>query len=90
MKQCPCCGRENLDHIKYCPVCHYWMGNVEVMPEENSYSHPEKPQVECPYCHSTNTKKITNTSRWISAGLFGIGSSKVGKQWHCNKCGSDF
>ena len=46
--------------------------------------------VKCPYCKSTNTKKIGVVSRSTSFGLFGFGSSKVGKQWHCNNCGSDF
>ena len=51
---------------------------------------PPKPEVECPYCHSHNITKISGMSRWLSVGLFGIGSKKVGKQWHCKSCGSDF
>ena len=50
---------------------------------------PPKPEVECPYCHSHNITKISGVSRWLSVGLFGIGSKKVGKQWHCKSCGSD-
>ena len=46
--------------------------------------------VTCPYCKSTNTKKISAVSRAGSIGLFGIFSKKIGKEWHCNKCGSDF
>lgn len=49
-----------------------------------------KPEIQCPYCHSRNTKKISTAGRLFSVGFFGLGSSKVGKQWHCNKCGSDF
>ena len=48
------------------------------------------PKITCPYCKSTNTKKLSSLSRALSAGLFGLGSSKIGKQWHCNSCGSDF
>ena len=48
------------------------------------------PTITCPYCQSTNTKKIGIVSRSTSFGLFGFGSSKVGKQWHCNNCKSDF
>lgn len=44
----------------------------------------------CPYCSSANTKKISGTSRVGSALMFGIFSKKIGKQWHCNSCGSDF
>lgn len=46
--------------------------------------------VSCPYCHSTNTSKIGTLSRVVSTGLFGFASKKIGKQWHCNQCGSDF
>lgn len=45
---------------------------------------------ECPYCHGYYTKKIGAGSRLFSVGLFGLGSSKVGKQWHCCLCNSDF
>lgn len=49
------------------------------------------PKIECPYCHSTNTKKITVTSKVAHTALFGIFSiSRNSKQWHCNSCGSDF
>jgi len=47
--------------------------------------------VRCPYCHSTNTKKISTTSKVGSVALFGIFAiGKVSKQWHCNNCKSDF
>lgn len=46
--------------------------------------------VVCPYCKSMNCSKIGTMSRGFSFGLFGFGSSKVGKQWHCNNCKSDF
>ena len=49
-----------------------------------------KPQIICPYCNSTNTKKISTASRAGSILGFGILSKKIGKQWHCNNCGSDF
>ena len=48
------------------------------------------PKITCPYCKSTNTKKLSSLSRALSAGFFGLGSSKIGNQWHCNSCGSDF
>ena len=46
--------------------------------------------IECPYCHSNDTKKIGTVPRSVSFGIFGFGSSKIGKQWHCNRCKSDF
>lgn len=48
------------------------------------------PVIKCPYCSSTKTSKISAMSRVVSTGLFGFGSKKVGKQWHCNNCNSDF
>lgn len=45
---------------------------------------------ECPYCHGYYTQKIGTGSRMLSAGLFGLGSKKIGKQWHCCLCNSDF
>lgn len=36
--------------------------------------------IECPYCHSTNTKKIHYFS-WLGM---------VGKQFHCNNCNANF
>ena len=47
-------------------------------------------RVKCPYCKSTNTKKLSVTSKAGSVAMFGLMSNKVGKQWHCNSCGSDF
>lgn len=46
--------------------------------------------VICPYCGSTNISKIGTLNRAVSVGLLGLASSKIGKQWHCNNCGSDF
>lgn len=46
---------------------------------------------ECPYCHSKNTKKISGLSKAGSVAMFGVFAvGKVGKQWHCNNCKSDF
>lgn len=49
-----------------------------------------KNQLHCPYCQSTNLKKISISNRMLSTALFGIGSKKIGKQWHCNNCGSEW
>lgn len=42
---------------------------------------------KCPTCGSSNVKKISSTKRWISAGLFGLASSNIGKTMECNNCG---
>lgn len=47
--------------------------------------------VACPYCHSTDTKKITMTKKAIKTILWGFAAAgTVTKEWHCNNCGSDF
>lgn len=91
MLRCPKCGRygDKTDGDTICFFC----GCTLITEDEyqsNGY-HSDKPTVECPYCHSTNTYKITITSKAIHTAVFGILSmSRNSKQWHCNKCGSDF
>ena len=62
--------------------------------EDNRREQLEKqktPIVTCPYCQSTDTKKISSMSKAGSLALFGIfAMGKVNKQWHCNNCGSNF
>lgn len=58
--------------------------------QPKSTQHQPSPQVTCPYCKSTNTKKISAVSRAGSILGFGLFSKKLGKEWHCNDCGSDF
>ena len=55
-----------------------------------NYVIPTNPVVTCPYCNSTNTKKISLTSKAVNTALFGILGTKRHKQWHCNNCGSDW
>jgi DNA-directed RNA polymerase subunit RPC12/RpoP len=47
------------------------------------------PTVTCPYCHSTNVKKITVTQRAVKTGLFGIFGAidDAGKTYKCENCG---
>ena len=47
--------------------------------------------VTCPYCHSTDVKKITVGSKALHTAVFGLLSmGRNSKQWHCNNCKSDF
>lgn len=48
------------------------------------------PVVECPYCHSTNTKKISGVERVTSIATLGIFSKKINKSFKCNNCGGTF
>ena len=79
------------DHLidPYTPYPEY-PSNEEDEEEPIIQSHT-KPSVECPYCHSTDTKKITNTSKVVHTALFGIWSiGRNAKNYHCNHCGADF
>lgn len=90
---CPKCGCEysyknttDLSEAGECISC----GEMTYYRKIKEYI-PKNPIVECPYCHSTNTKKISSISKVGSIALFGIFSAgKVAKQWHCNNCKSDF
>lgn len=65
----------------------YWKRiNEHTVNKNNSASNT----VECPYCHSKDTKKITATSKAVNTVVWGIFGTKRHKQWHCNQCGSDF
>lgn len=88
------------DYSKLCPICNnkmeFWI-NADCdtdLAEQRKNQTPivpsSKPTITCPYCQSTNTKKIGVVGRSVSFGLFGFGSSKMGKQWHCNNCKADF
>lgn len=46
--------------------------------------------VQCPYCHSNKTRKISDFSKAVNTAVFGIFGNKRRYQWHCNSCGSDF
>lgn len=56
--------------------------------EYNAKSRPNA--VQCPYCKSWQTEKIGTIDRAVSVTLVGVASGKIGKQWHCLKCGSNF
>ena len=51
---------------------------------------PKSPTITCPYCKSTDCKKITATAKAVNIALFGIFGNKRRYQWHCNNCKSDF
>ncbi len=45
---------------------------------------------KCPYCNSTNVKKITGTERAVSVGMLGLFSKKLNKSFKCKNCGGTF
>lgn len=60
-------------------------------PSTSQYNHLNPPTITCPYCKSTDCKKISGLSKAGSVALWGIFAlGKTTKQWHCNNCKSDF
>ena len=50
-----------------------------------------KPIVTCPYCSSTNCKKISGASKVGKVLMWGVlAAGTVGHTWHCYSCGSNF
>ena len=101
MKKCPNCDKIYMDYDQYCLVCRYKLkyiegsDKIEYCPEAHNSSYIKqqepKPIVTCPYCQSTNTKKITILSKAGSVAMFGVfGMGDNGKTWKCNNCGSKF
>lgn len=88
--RCPKCGGTYFkdDGVKSC--IHDGYSLITEDEYRLSNYHADKPRVECPYCHSTNTKKISTTSKAVNTAVFGILGTKRHKQWHCNECHSDF
>jgi len=103
--KCPKCNNTEFEDFKsngapwiQCKKCYHCI-RVGTSPEYEAYIQErmqkqqeakKPPTATCPYCQSTDTKKISGTSRFMSTGIFGLASGKLGKQWHCNKCKSDF
>ena len=93
-KICPICDVETkLEGIYDCNT--ELAEKAKNMPPYDPTKDPKSPYyipvIECPYCHSTNTNKISGISKAGSVALFGVfAMGKVSKQWHCNSCKSEF
>lgn len=89
---CPYCGFSMVDYKTKEKQAERRQANLQHV-NQNSIStstYKTSNRVTCPYCRSTNVKKISASSRAASTIAFGIMSKKIGKQWHCNSCKSDF
>ncbi len=59
------------DYDQYCVICHYklkYIEGSEIMnyaPEPHEPTPTNVPRVECPYCHSTYTRKISKASKML-------------------------
>lgn len=83
-------GPKGISKIGTCLKCHNttyesFEPNPDYIEPTNFYG------VKCPFCQSSNVKKISGTSKAASAIAFGVFAlGKVTKTWHCNNCGSNF
>lgn len=91
MLRCPKCGGiyEKNDGFTRCFEC-----DCKLITEDeycsNGYHNSDKPIVECPYCHSKNTKKIGAGERAVSVIGLGLLSKKINKSFKCKNCGGTF
>lgn len=92
---CPKCGNptsrvNTVNGTKFCS-CTKCNTSTLITKSNQAIKAAEKPVVECPYCHSTNTKKISTTSKVAGVATFGVFAlGKATKEWHCNNCKSNF
>lgn len=98
-KRCKQCKRKYPKIFIKCPKCNKQL--IKLSTEDKNSNQQIQAIIEntqtaqqnickCPICNSTDVVKISTLSRATSVGLLGIASSKIGKQWHCNNCKSDF
>ena len=93
--KCPKCGNENsyqktteISEFGECTQCGWMTYNKWTGTPPTPI---KKLEIRCPYCNSTDVKKISEMSKAASVAVFGIfAMGKVSKQWHCNNCKSDF
>lgn len=103
--QCPNCGRKytEFQNVYYCGTCNHKLLKQQDITKINNpelskrdykiigrIKDPTKSTVTCPYCQSTHVSRIGFLNRMVSVELWGFASSKIGKQWHCDSCDSDF
>ena len=60
--------------------------NIQSMKEVELFALKEATAPRCPHCNSTNIKQISMLNRMISVEIFGLASSKIGKQFECKNC----
>ena len=91
--KCPQCGKEMVKYRQSdCDTEVAEQRRQQAIHDRNTmnFGSNGKPIVQCPYCKSGNTTKITATSKAVNTALFGFLGTKRHKQWHCNQCKSDF
>ena len=81
----------NLSYNDASDLCDLILNTHQIPKEFNGETRNYIPPtiITCPYCNSSNVKKIGVGGRILSTATLGL-AGKVGKQWHCNSCKSDF
>ena len=69
---------------KISPEMQRQMGEIERQKKRRTAN------ISCPYCNSHDIVKISIVGRTVSTSVMGLASNKIGKNWHCNNCKSNF
>ena len=94
-KNCPICNRQMQFEFNYDGDTERAKKYKDIPPVRDLTKDPDSPYyipvVECPYCHSKRTHKISIFSKAASVyygAVYAIG--RVSKNWHCEACGSEW
>ena len=63
-------------------------GKEKLLQQASLDKQKEQNTPKCPTCGSTNVKHISTLNRAASIGVFGLFSSKIGKNYECLNCKS--
>lgn len=78
-------GKDVTRKIAFCKTC------GKLLLNETNWGEVVPGTVTCPYCSSTNCKKISGASKVGKVLMWGVlAAGSVGHAWHCNSCGSNF
>lgn len=98
VKKCKNCKRKYPKIFIKCPKCNQQLIKLstknkqldkqvnEIKKEIQEYQENQSNTPKCPTCGSTNVKHISTLNRAVSIGVFGLFSSKIGKNYECLNC----
>lgn len=98
VKKCKNCKRKYPKIFIKCPKCNQQLIKLstenkqldkqvnEIKKEIQEYQENQSNIPKCPTCGSTNVKHISTLNRAVSIGVFGLFSSKIGKNYECLNC----
>ena len=98
VKKCKNCKRKYPKIFIKCPKCNQQLIKLstenkqldkqvnEIKKEIQEYQENQSNIPKCPTCGSTNVRHISTLNRAVSIGVFGLFSSKIGKNYECLNC----